>query len=121
MSKREAQPSTGWYLVSCASLRPAVGPWQSTALQSTLLEVEQKGQAALKDARATLAEVQAALLCSKEHLASLLRDYQARLGAKLALDVEMATYHRLPEGEESMEVKECVGDTEVKEWARVHQ
>lgn len=114
-------PSTSRYLVSCASLLPAVGPWQSTALQGTLLEVEQKGQAALKGAQAKLAEVQAALLCSKEHLAWLLHDYWTLLGAKLALDMEIATYHRLLEGEESTEVKEWVGDTEVKEWASVHQ
>lgn len=41
------------------------------------------------------------VLLSKEHLPCLLRDHQQLLGAQLSLDVEMTTYCRLLESEES--------------------
>nr|XP_008530343.1 PREDICTED: keratin, type II cytoskeletal 2 epidermal-like [Equus przewalskii] len=74
---------------------------QSAALQDAILQAEWKGEVALKDAQDKLAEVEAALQQAKGELARLLRDYQALLGAKLSLDVEIATYHKLLEGEES--------------------
>ena len=62
----------------------------------------QCGKPAVKDApQAKVAEQEAALRIIKQDMVWHLHEYQELMNVQLALDMEVTTYHKLPEGEEN--------------------
>ncbi|KAF4112346.1 keratin, type II cytoskeletal 8 [Onychostoma macrolepis] len=69
--------------------------------EAQIKEAEERGELAVKDAKLRLQELEAALLRTKQDMARQVREYQSLMNIKLALDIEIATYRKLLEGEES--------------------
>ncbi|NXL81775.1 PERI protein, partial [Leptocoma aspasia] len=105
LSDAANQPGSVWW--GGARSRPHPGPLQpllplqNEALQRQMREMEDEFGEEIGNYQDVVGRLEQEIQQMKEEMARHLREYQDLLNVKMALDIEIATYRKLLEGEES--------------------
>ncbi|XP_036063621.1 keratin, type II cytoskeletal 6A-like [Onychomys torridus] len=86
---------------------------QCANLRHAIAEAEKRGEMALKDARGKLEGLKDTTQKAKQDRVRMVKEYQELMNAKMPLDMEIATYRKLLEGEEYRLNGEGVGPVNI--------
>ncbi|XP_032880855.1 keratin, type II cytoskeletal cochleal-like [Amblyraja radiata] len=73
---------------------------QRSSLEATVVEADERGQMMIKEGKVHVEELQGAIRKVKTDLVDQAREHQELLNATMALDMEIATYRKLMDGED---------------------
>lgn len=73
---------------------------QNEKLNTSIPVMEARGDQAVLDATARIKNLEDALKNAKQSMVKQIKEYQALLNIKMALDIEITTYRKMLEGEE---------------------
>ncbi|KAL1022114.1 hypothetical protein UPYG_G00022340 [Umbra pygmaea] len=73
---------------------------QRSALEKDIQDADMAGRGEIEQARETIGNLEEALRRAKQEMTNQVKEYQKLMNIKLAMDIEIATYRKLLEGEE---------------------